>query len=1351
MTTGGSAQGDASSRIASEWAERTFAFRQGKTMSPAAGLFGHYAQVLPVGNERIVITADGIGTKIEVAERLGRYDTLGYDLLAMVTDDLAALGAEPCVVSNVLDVSVLDDAIIDELFRGLHDAAKLAGIAVVGGEIAELGDKVAGFGNKMHFAWSSTCVGHLPEGWLPIDGSSIAAGHAILAVREHGFRSNGFSTLRRELERHFGPDWHLAPCTPVAGGPSSGTWGEMLLTPSLICAPLVVALRQAGVPLTGVAHVTGGGIPSKLGRVLRATGLGASLTHLLPPPEPMQAFVALAKLDPEHAYRTFHMGPAMLFVLPDASVASAIAAGRRGRRAPRARRPRRPRARHPHHHGRRGALVRALHHVEPQLMRPLVHVFGREEYLTAHLGQRIEAMGHGHAGRVRRSTVFRAAEPLTDRELDQLGGRLRDQLAEAHATGDLQRASWAASALLVAPRPGTTDDRARMAERVAEHLLGRPVELQSATLYELETAYAAEPLRVLGEALFGNPLVDELHVLDTSSLDAWSVSAHVPPPATLTTTIALPGTDEELARLSKERELALSVPELHAIRAYYTDAARTETRRTRGLPADPTDAELEMLAQTWSEHCKHKEFGATIDAGDRTIDSLFKTTIVAATANVREQLAHENAHWLLSVFSDNAGVVAFDDQQSFVFKVETHNSPSALDPYGGAITGILGNNRDPLGTGRGGARLLFNTNVLCFGPLDYAEPLLPGQLHPRVVYEGVLAGIRDGGNHSGVPTVNGAILFDPRFAGKPLVYCGTGAMLPRTDALGAPLHEKMLAIGDLVVMVGGRVGRDGIHGATFSSRTMDDKTPRSVVQIGSPITQKRVADFLADACPRGLVAAATDNGAGGLASSVGELATLTNGARIDLAKVPLKTTGLAPWEILVSESQERMTLGIREQHLAELTRIADLHEVELSVLGVFDDSGVFAATHGSTPICELELEFLHHGWPRLHLEATVVAPVERVWSTPKAPGTTVQTLLALLRAPNVTSRERVVRRYDHEVQARTVVKPYMQRAPQDAAVLRIGRTEADASGLAVASGICPQFGDLDPYQASACAFDEALRSLVSVGVHLPFGDHANDFVCACDNFCVPNVRYDAVTNPDGKEKLGKLLRMADATFDVATGFRVPLVSGKDSMKNDFVSGGRKISVPPTVLYTLVGKLRDTRRAVTAELKADGDVLFLLEATAPTARDEALGGAGLGASELSRLLGAELGAVPRLDLPAARDLYLLMGVAHDAGMLASCHDLSDGGLAVALAEACIGGERGAQVQVPPRRHALAAWFGESPSRFLVSARPERASEIESTFGSRAVRLGRVGGDTLSLGDEHVLVRELADAYQGSALP
>lgn len=985
------------------------------------------------------------------------------------------------------------------------------------------------------------------------------------------------------------------------------------------------------------------------------------------------------------------------------------------------------------------------------MSQPLVHVFGREEYLTAQLGQRIEALGHGHAGRVRRSTVFRATDgSLTAAELDELGGRLRDRLAEAHATGGLQPAEWARSTLLVARRPGTTDDRARMAERVAEHLLGRTVELQSASLYELETAYDEAQLRSLGEALFGNPLVDELHVLQgVVGVERWSASAHVPAPTQLTTAIPLPDTDVDLAQLSKERELALSVPELHAIRAYFTEHAAA--RAERGLPESPTDAELEMLAQTWSEHCKHKEFGATITAGERTIDSLFKTTIVGATKNVRAQLEAEGAHWLLSVFSDNAGVVAFDDSTSFVFKVETHNSPSALDPYGGAITGILGNNRDPLGTGRGGAKLLFNTNVLCFGPLDYAEPLLPGQLHPRVVYEGVLSGIRDGGNHSGVPTVNGAVLFDARFAGKPLVYCGTGALMPRSDVHGAPLHEKMLRAGDLVVMIGGRVGRDGIHGATFSSRTMDDKTPRSVVQIGSPITQKRVADFMAEACPLGLVAAATDNGAGGLASSIGELATLTGGAHVDLAVVPLKTTGLLPWEILVSESQERMTLGIRPEHLAELQRIASLHEVELTVLGTFDDSGVFAASHGPTPICELDLDFLHHGWPRLAMDATIEPPALRAWASPQAPGTTADTLLALLRAPNITSRERIVRRYDHEVQARTVVKPYMGRAPQDAAVLRIGRTADDASGLAVASGICPQYGDLDPYQAAACAFDEALRSLVSVGVHLPFGEHVNDFVCACDNFCVPNVKYDAVTNPDGKEKLGKLVRMADATFDLATAFRVPLVSGKDSMKNDFVSGGRKISVPPTVLFTLVGKLRDTRRAVTAELKADGDVVYLLEAHAPTPEDEELGGAGLGQSELSRLLGASWGAVPRLDVAAARDLYLAMGIAHDMALFASCHDLSDGGLAVALAEACIGGQRGIRAELPAGRNALATWFGESPSRFVVSVRPDRVADVEETFGSRAIRLGVVGGIDLHLGTERVSLADLAAAYEGSALP
>lgn len=977
----------------------------------------------------------------------------------------------------------------------------------------------------------------------------------------------------------------------------------------------------------------------------------------------------------------------------------------------------------------------------------LIHLFGVEAYETPRLAERAERRGFAHTGRIRQSTVV-TTEALAAEVAEEWATRLHDRLTQAHSREALVLAPWARAWIVVRPLPGTTDDRARAAEGVAQHLLERAICVCTASIYEIENALPMSELRALAEALFGNPLVDELHVgHDPHALSELLRRERALPQEreVQIEAIALPSTDEELLQLSRARELSLSTAELRAIAAYF--AEHRAERAALGLPGDPTDAELEMLAQTWSEHCKHKEFRARIEMEDRTIDSLFDSTIVRATEEIRAALASEGASWLLSVFADNAGVVAFDDEHAFVLKVETHNSPSALDPYGGAMTGILGNQRDPLGTGRGGAHLLFNTNVLCFGPLDYDAPLLPGQLHPRVIYEGVLAGIRDGGNQTGVPTVNGAVLFDPRYAGKPLVYCGSGALSPRRDAHGAPLYEKDVRPGDLVIMVGGRVGADGIHGATFSSRTMDEHAPRSVVQIGSPITQKRVADWLADVAPRGLFSAVTDNGAGGLASSVGELAVLCGGARIDLAKVPLKSVGLQPWEILVSESQERMTIAARPQHFAALAELARVHDVELSVLGCFDDSGRFRADYDALPVCDLELSFLHDGWPRLTLPAILEAPPRKQLQHARNSDLST-TLLALLASPNVCSRERIVRRYDHEVQARTVLKPYMEHAPQDAAVLRVGM-DADYSGIAIASGIAPRYGDLDPYQASACAFDEAVRSVIAVGARLPFGESVQDFVCACDNFCMPDVRFDPTHNPDGPHKLGKLVRMAEALYDVARCWRVPLVSGKDSMKNDLRAAGVKISAPPTVLFTVACKLRDVRRVVSAELKNDGDRLYLLEASAP--QDHALGGTGLGASELAARWGMSFGAVPRVDVLAARALYWAMGEAHARRVLASCHDLSDGGLAVALAEVCLGGGRGARVTMPKRESALAEWFGEAPSRFLVSVQSAQESALREIFGARAHYLGEVGGEVLQLDDHAITLSALRAAYEGNALP
>jgi phosphoribosylformylglycinamidine synthase len=931
-------------------------------------------------------------------------------------------------------------------------------------------------------------------------------------------------------------------------------------------------------------------------------------------------------------------------------------------------------------------------------------------------------------GPVHVSSIYRVATPLDRGQLETLAreGLTDPIIEEAHLDG-LVGPATARSYLLVARLPGVTDDEGQSAQETMADLLDRRVEgeqqIFSQTLYLFDEPLSPADLDRLGRELLGNPLVHHLeHGPFVAGETALSYLPSVIVRADLTIEeISLDLPDDALLALSKGRGLALSLPEMRAIRAHFE---REETRAARalaGLPRWPTDGELEVLAQTWSEHCKHKEFNALIRLVDREtgqeerIDSLFKTCIRGATQRIQEQLAASGARWLVKVFTDNAGVVRVDDDRVFVFKVETHNSPSALDPYGGAITGILGNNRDPLGMGKGGGRLLFNTNVLCFGPPGYDRPLLPGQLHPGRVFAGVREGIQDGGNKSGVPTVNGSIVFDDRYAGKPLVFCGTGSIMPATCG-GGPSWEKRILPGHRIVVVGGRVGKDGIHGATFSSTELDENSPRGAVQIGSPITQKRVADFLEIACARGLVACATDNGAGGLSSSIGELATLSGGARVELGRVRLKYAGLRPWEIFVSESQERMTLAVDSLHLDALLDLARDLGVEALDIGEFTDDGRLDVRHDGQRVVLLDLDFLHDGTPRLSLEAEVPRP-----ALVREPDIEVSDhgyeLRRLLGSLDVCSREAIIRQYDHEVKGKTVVKPLMGprgKAPQDAAVLRLGFDSY--LGLAVSNGLAPRVGDLDAYQSSALAFDEALRSLLSVGARLPDLTSTEDrFYSCCDNFCVPDSVFDATTNPDGKEKLGKLVQLCRALFDMATFFGVPLTSGKDSMKNDLRSGGQKISVPPTVLYSMVARVDDVRRAVTSEFKAAGDAIYLVG----HGYDE------LGGSTFLRLRGHLGWYPPRVRKDEALAVYRAFERAHQERLVQSSHDLSDGGLAVTLAESCFGGGLGAFVRLSSEGLPLnASLYGESPSRFLVTVKPSDRSRFEELLGEHATPLGEV---------------------------
>ncbi|MBR2720618.1 MAG: phosphoribosylformylglycinamidine synthase, partial [Lentisphaeria bacterium] len=525
----------------------------------------------------------------------------------------------------------------------------------------------------------------------------------------------------------------------------------------------------------------------------------------------------------------------------------------------------------------------------------------------------------------------------------------------------------------------------------------------------------------IGRKLLANELINSVTVIP--GVQAENVPANLPfvknTDAVEVRNYDLEVSDEKLVELSQKGILALSLEEMKAIQNYFRTA---KGREEYGLSSNPTDVELEVLAQTWSEHCKHKIFSAEIDyedteTGEKShISSCYKSYIQKSTKEIAAQVP-----WLVSVFKDNAGVINFNDKCDVAYKVETHNSPSALDPYGGAMTGIVGVNRDPLGTGQG-AELLINVWGYCLGsPFTADENVPEGLLHPRRLRDGVHKGVIDGGNQSGIPYGNGWEYFDDRYIGKPLVYCGTVGKLPK-QINGVPGSSKTIKPGDLIVMGGGRIGKDGIHGATFSSEELHKDSPAQAVQIGDPITQKKLSDFIMEARNRGLYRFITDNGAGGLSSSVGEMAEECNGCCMDLAKAPLKYAGLQPWEILVSEAQERMSFAVPPEKIDEFKALAAERDVEVSVMGEFTDNGKFHMLYNGKTVALLDIEFMHSGLPKMQLKAT--------WKSPEfaEPETTGRDLkadsVALMGRLNICSNEYKARQYDHEVKGLSVLKPF---------------------------------------------------------------------------------------------------------------------------------------------------------------------------------------------------------------------------------------------------------------------------------------------------------------------------------------
>lgn len=867
-------------------------------------------------------------------------------------------------------------------------------------------------------------------------------------------------------------------------------------------------------------------------------------------------------------------------------------------------------------------------------------------------------------------------------------------------------------AIDVGYKPGVTDNVGVTAVEGIEDLLGVVLcdgeTVHTSRLYAIDGELTDEDAERITVGLLANPIIETFSIGRSDSQPGGRTFAM---PAAKEPTVAeidLNVSDEELLNISRKGILSLNLDEMSAIREYFQRPGVRAERASLGLGRKPTDVELEMLAQTWSEHCKHKIFNATIihTEGGRTerIESLFKTYIKRAT----DEVGKTKGDWLVSVFTDNAGVVRLDEEHNICFKVETHNHPSALDPFGGAETGIVGVNRDPMGTGLG-ADLVFNTNVFCFGPPDFPAERLPGHiLHPKRVFKGVRKGVESGGNKIGIPTVNGAILFDEAYVYNPLVYCGTGGLMPR-EINGRPSHVKAVNPGDLVVMVGGRIGKDGIHGATFSSVKLDEGTDIAAVQIGAPIVQKRMQDALMEARDAGVYNAITDNGAGGLSSSVGEMAELSGGAEVDLEKAPTKYSGLDPWELWVSESQERMTLAVPPKNIEAFLDLCRRRDVEATIIGRFTDSGKMHVKYAGKSVLCLEMDFLHRGLPGYRL-SSVWREFEEVEETPVGRGA-AEVLEEILSSLNVCSKEWVVRQYDHEVQGTSVVKSLVGLAsdgPSDGAVLK---PISDSNrGITVSNGINPKYGVVDPYAMACSAVDEAVRNAVAVGAD-------PERIAILDNFCWGNPIKSAA-NADGDFKLAQLVRAVRGCYDAAVGLKLPFISGKDSFHNEYEVEGKTRAIPPTLLISAMGIVPDVRKSVTMDVKQPGDLIYVVGVTKRE----------MGGSHYHTIIGGKGGIAPGLDPALAGMVYCAVHRAIQENLIASCHDCSEGGIGVAAAESAFAGGFGmtlalAAVPTDGDLEDEIILFSESNSRFIVTVAPENAASFEREFGG--LPLGKIG--------------------------
>jgi phosphoribosylformylglycinamidine synthase len=871
--------------------------------------------------------------------------------------------------------------------------------------------------------------------------------------------------------------------------------------------------------------------------------------------------------------------------------------------------------------------------------------------------------------------------------------------------------------------PGVKDNVASTAREIIQDFFKKKFssgeDVYTSQMFYLKGNFSDDIIKKIVDSLY-NPLIQRASVKSIKGKILFTVpkvKLTVKPSVDIIPILEMD--DEQLAVLGKQGilnpdgtsrgPLALNLSYMKAIQSYCKKIGR-----------NITDIELEFIAQSWSEHCKHPKFADPID---EIPEGLFKRYIKSATKEIRKAKASED--FCVSVFTDNSGAIVFDDEYLITDKCETHNSPSALDPFGGSITGIVGVNRDTIGFGLG-AKPIINCYGFCFAEPTDTQPLYKGKnftqkmLSPRRIMEGVIEGVNVGGNCSGIPTPQGFILFDKRYKGKPLVFVRTLGIIPR-ETTGRKNYEKKANAGDYIVMIGGRVGKDGIHGATFSSEAMDSGSPATAVQIGDPITQKKFSDAIVkEARDLELYSSITDNGAGGLSSSVGEMAKESGGFHVNLEGVPVKYPGLAPWEIWISESQERMSVAVPKNKWNSFLELMEMRGVEATIIGEFTNSGKCVAEYNNKNVIDMDMEFVHEGLPKTHIQTQ---PKNEVYEEPSfdVPSDLTPSIKSMLARNNITSYSFISQQYDHEVQGGSVLKPLQGRGCVNADTTAVRPLVNSQKTAIISHGLNPSYSDISTYHMVACAIDTAIRNSIAAGANL-------NHLALMDNFCW--------CSADDPVRMAELKDAVKACYDYSILYGTPFISGKDSMYNDFRGFDHegkpiKISIPPTLLVSTLSVVDDAKKLVSLDAKIPGDYVYVLGET----REE------LGGSEYYAMVGEQQrgkgyvgNIVPKVDATKNKKLYEALSKAITEEIVSSAQSVHRGGIAVALAKTALGGMLGIHINltfIPGTvKRSDSILYSESQGRIVVTIDPKKSQLFEKMMGGNIfARIGIITSDSL----------------------